>query len=83
MGIKIVGEDKTPRIICQHCKQQIPIDISAFAKDCTKILRDSCPKCKGEIFVGILILSHKSHYNLLQSIKLVVNNLQSDNQLLI
>jgi hypothetical protein len=56
--IKLQQESKPPLIICPHCKKEVNIDITPFSKDVSKILRDKCTKCGGEIHVGVLILSH-------------------------
>ena len=80
--IKIQREESKPRIICGHCKQEILIDIRPFAQDCTKILRDVCPKCKTELFVGIMILAHPKIEGLLSIIKTLVDSLKIKNKII-
>jgi len=56
--IKIQQEENKPKVICPNCKEQIYVDLSPFMQDCSKIMVDKCPKCRGNIHVGILVLSH-------------------------
>jgi len=80
--IKIQHEENKPRVICNHCKQEILIDIMPFANDVTQILRDRCPKCYKEIFVGVLILCHKDMRSLLGSIQVVIDAIQSPDKII-
>lgn len=80
--IQINQEAKPPLIICPHCKQEILIDIIPFSKDVSKILRDNCVKCGGEINVGIFILSDVSMRGLLNNIAVVIQSLEGGNVLL-
>lgn len=80
--IRIQKEEQKPRVICNHCKQEILIDIKPFAKDVTQILRDKCPKCHGEIFVGVLILCHKDMRSLLGSIQVVIDAIRSPDKII-
>jgi len=66
--ITIHKEELKPRIVCGHCKQEILISIAPFEKDCTKIIKDNCPKCKNEIFVGIMIIAHPKLNGLLTTL---------------
>lgn len=79
--ITIEREDSRPRIICGQCQQEILIDIGPFRKDCTKILKDKCPKCKSEIFVGVLILAHPQLQGLLHIIKTILDGLKPKNKI--
>lgn len=80
--IQLGREVKPPLIICPHCRKEIRIDITPFSKDVSKILRDKCVKCGGEIHVGILILSHPRLDGLLQSITKTIQAFQGGNVLL-
>lgn len=80
--IQINRDSNPPLIVCPHCKQQIQIDITPFAKDVSKILRDKCSKCGGEIVVGVLILANVSLDKLLVNIQTVVQALNKGNVLL-
>jgi hypothetical protein len=80
--IRITQESKTPTIICPYCKEEIRVDIQPFRDDVSKILRDKCLKCGGEINVGVLILSHRSLKELLGCINIVVDALKKGNVLL-
>ena len=77
--IQIGQERKPSTIICGKCQEEIKIDITPFAKDVSNILKDKCPKCRAEIHVGILILSHPDMVGLLNCIKIVVDALNPGN----
>lgn len=80
--IKISQEDLRPRIICGRCKEEILIDIEPFRADCTKILKDECPKCKSEIFVGILIIAHPKLQGVLAVIQSILELLKTKNKII-
>lgn len=80
--ITIEREDSRPRIICGNCQQEILIDIEPFRKDCTKILRDKCPKCKTELFVGVLILAHPQLQGLTYIIKTILDGLKTKRKII-
>lgn len=80
--IQIQNEDLRPRIICGKCKEEILIDITPFRKDCTKILRDRCPKCHTELFVGILILAHPQMKGLMGILQTILQTLNQGSQIL-
>lgn len=80
--ITIERQENRPRVICNHCKKEILIDILPFASDVTQILRDKCPKCHGEIFVGLLILCHKDMRSLLGSIQVVIDAIRSPDKII-
>lgn len=69
--IKIQRDETKPMIICPKCKAQIFIDLTPFTNDVSKILRDNCYKCGGELHVGVLILSNPTLNGLLQAIQVV------------
>jgi len=75
------GETR-PRIICPHCKQTILMDIKPFEKNVAKLMQSNCPKCRGIIFVGLLILAHPDLQGLVQCIRLVVETINTKNQIL-
>ena len=75
-------DEKRPRIICPHCKETILMDIKPFERNVAKIMQSNCPKCRGVIFVGLLILSHPDLQGLTQCIQLVVNTINTDNKIL-
>lgn len=80
--IQLSNEDRRPRIVCPHCKDEILMDIMPFKDNVAQVMVDKCPKCGGEIFVGLLILCHPSMEGLGHSIQLVVNTLNTQNQIL-
>ena len=80
--IQLGREVNPPLIICPHCKREIRIDITPFANDVSKIIKDKCVKCGGIIHVGVLILSHPSLEGLLQTITNVVKSMEGGNVLL-
>lgn len=80
--IQVQPEVKPPTIICPHCQNEILIDLAPFNKDVSKILRDNCVRCGGEIHVGTLILSHRDLKGLLSCIQIVVSSLNAGNVLL-
>ena len=76
------GETR-PRIVCPHCKQTILMDIRPFEKNVGKIMQSNCPKCRGIIFTGLLILAHPDLQGLVKSIQLVVETINTKNRILI
>lgn len=79
--IKIQREETRPMVICPRCKEKIMIDISPFKNDVSQILRDNCPKCRGELHVGIIILTHTTLRGILECIKIVIASLKPKNLL--
>jgi hypothetical protein len=79
--IQIQPDRVRPAIICGHCKQQIEIDISQFVNDVSKIYKDNCYKCGGEIFVSVLIMGNTQLNPLLQQIQTVIDALSKGNVL--
>lgn len=79
--IQIQPERTKPAIICSHCKQQIEIDLSEFIHDVSKIYKDNCYKCNGEIFVSVLIMGNTNLNSLLQQIQVVIETLSKGNVL--
>lgn len=80
-----IGKDEgetRPRIVCPHCKQTILMDIKPFEKNVAKLMQSNCPKCRGVIFVGLLILSHPDLEGLVKCIQLVVETINTKNQIL-
>lgn len=77
--IKVQEQGKPAAIICPHCKNEILIDLQPFNKDVSKVLRDNCVVCRGEIFVAVLILAHPSLRGLLYCIQLVTSALSKGN----
>lgn len=75
--------DTRPRIICPHCKQAILVSIKPFEKNVAKIMQDKCPKCRGVIFMGLLILAHPDLQGLISCIKLVVETVNTKNKILL
>ena len=80
--IKIQKEELKPRVICGNCKEEILMDLTPFNQDCTKILQDKCPKCRGSLFVGVLILSHPNLNGLLQCIETVISSMSKASQII-
>ncbi len=81
--INLGGQKQQPRVVCPHCEEVIAIDIKPFATDVSKILRDNCPKCRGEIFVGVLILCHQSLNGMLASLQTVIQAVDPKHKLLL
>lgn len=81
--IELGGQKQQPRVICPYCQEVIAIDIKPFAADVSKILRDNCPKCRGEIYVGVLILCHQNLNGMLRSIQTVIEAVDPKNKLLL
>ena len=73
--IKIQREEKPASIICPKCHSQFNIDITPFANDVTKIMKDNCPKCGVVLFTGLLILNHPDMNGLLYCINEVITAL--------
>lgn len=80
--IQIKNEELRPRIVCGKCKEEILIDITPFRNDCTKILRDRCPKCHAELFVGILILAHPRINGLMGILQTILQSLNKSSQII-
>jgi hypothetical protein len=78
MGEQLIttSDDKRPRIICPHCREHILIDLEAFKKDISQIMRDNCVKCRGEIFVGVLIMANSNLPALASEIQTVIDVLK-------
>ena len=81
--IEMGGQQQQPRVICPYCKEVIAIDITPFAADVSKIMKDNCPKCRGEIFVGVLVLCQQDLDGMLQSIVRVVKAVDPKHKLLL
>jgi Zn-finger nucleic acid-binding protein len=77
--IEVGQESKPPLMICPYCQSEIRIDITIFSNDVTKIFRDNCPKCGGEIFVGIFIIGHRNLDSLLTVIRKVIDSVNTPN----
>ena len=75
-------DEKRPRIVCPHCKEVILMDIKPFEKNVSKIMQSNCPKCRGIIFVGLLILAHPDLKGLISCIQLVVETVKTKNRIL-
>ena len=80
--IKISKDSSTPRIACPHCGQPNLIDITPFKEDVSKILRDRCTSCRGEIFVAILLLGHTKLDLLLLLIRKVISVITSPHKII-
>jgi len=54
-----VGKDyeKTPPVVCPHCKGVLHLMIDGFKPDITQIARSNCTHCGGEIYACLLILT--------------------------
>ena len=77
-----IEDDKRPRVVCPHCKEHILIDFEPFKKDVTKIMRDDCPKCRGTVYVGLMILAHSDLRQLALSIQVVIDALKPKNRII-
>ena len=81
--IEMGGQKQQPRVICPYCKEVIAIDITPFAADVSKIMKDNCPKCRAEIFVGVLILCQTTLDSMLKSIQTIIEAVDPKNKLLL
>jgi DNA-directed RNA polymerase subunit RPC12/RpoP len=68
-----VNEDHKPRVVCPHCLQEILINIMPFKDNVSQIISEKCPRCGGEIFVGLLILCHPKFQGLMSTIQRIVD----------
>lgn len=78
-----LGEDNRPKSICPHCKDIMIMDIMPFKDNISLIMQDNCPRCGGNIFVGLLILSNSSLKGLYSSIQIVIDAIDPKNKLLV
>ena len=80
-----IGRDEgepTPRIVCPHCKETILMTIKPFEKNVSKLMQSNCPKCRGVIYTGLLILAHPDLKGLISCIQLVVDTINTKNRIL-
>jgi len=80
--IEIIGEQNIPKIVCPHCKKEIPIGLDEWKKDVTRIMADKCPSCGGTTFFALLILAHKDLNSLGITVNAAVNAVNSQNLIL-
>jgi ribosomal protein S27AE len=80
--IQMQNEDLRPRIVCGKCREEILIDITPFKNDCAKILKDRCPKCHAELFVGILILAHPQMKGLMGILQTILRTLNKSSRII-
>jgi len=73
--IKITREESKPRIQCPLCGKIQELDLSIFERDVSKIYRDNCIQCGGELHVAIMILVHPRLNGILQCISRVIKEL--------
>ncbi len=73
MGIEIIGEDKTPRLICGRCKNIVKLDIRPFQSDISRLAEIICPTCRTKIFCGLLLLGNTDLRSLLEQIQTIAN----------
>lgn len=71
--ITIEREEDKPRLACPHCKQHIYVDIDPWKKDMTKVMQDKCPKCHGNIIVGLIMIADVNMPKFLSVIRAIVN----------
>lgn len=77
----IIGREENPnKIICPHCHDLIQVELVKF-KDINKVLKDKCPKCGGENFIAVLILSDKNIDRLNKNIQTIAEVLKPVNKL--
>ena len=82
MAIEIIDRQPRPKVICPHCKMEIAIDITPFKDNVAQILADNCVKCKGQIFVGILILCHPSPDGMAYCVNACINAINTQNKII-
>lgn len=68
-----IMENDSPRVICPHCKETINMFLKPWGKDVTKIMQDKCPKCRGNIVIGLLILCDINMQRFLSSLRAMVD----------
>jgi len=74
-GIIEVGRDYglAPKNICPHCERELHLMIDAFKPEITKIVSSNCPHCNGEIFAAVMIITTKTHQEILNAVQSVLN----------
>jgi hypothetical protein len=80
--ITIQREEHKPRVVCPHCKKEILIDISPFVGNVAQVMMDKCPLCRGDIYVGVLILAHSTMNGMGYCINACVNALNTQNKII-
>lgn len=78
-----VGEElgaKRPQIICHKCKQVILVDLMAWRYDISKVLRDNCPRCGVEIFMGCMLIGYTDMHQLMATINVMVQAVRDSGQ---
>lgn len=80
--ITLEREEDKPRAICPHCKQVIYVDIDSWKRDITKIKKDRCPKCHGEIIAGLLIILDVAMPRFLNTLRAIMEVASRANKIL-
>jgi hypothetical protein len=81
--IEVLENKRAPQSICPHCKDVLYLDLSLFERDVSKIVQSNCPKCNGQIFTALLILTHPQIQGLAHTIANIVEQIDADKQRLL
>lgn len=71
MAIEIIGERKTPKLVCGRCKNIVAVDIRPFQEDMSRLAQVDCPHCRTPIFCGLLLLGNTSFEGLLEQLSAI------------
>lgn len=68
--------DRAPAHHCPHCRQELHLMLDAWKPDITQVIRSNCPKCGGEIYAGLFIVSDVSLRKVLEVIQTVIEQFE-------
>lgn len=74
-GIKVIGEDNRPRIICGNCKNPFLVDIRPFQNDMSRVAHFDCPSCRQRVYAGVLLIGNTKLDGLMDMIQAVMQTL--------
>lgn len=68
-----VGKDysQSPPNLCPYCNQELHLIIDQFKPEITKVVRSNCPHCGGEIFAAVMIITTRTHRDILNAVQSV------------
>jgi formate dehydrogenase maturation protein FdhE len=81
--IEVLENKRAPQSICPHCKDVLYLDLNIFERDVSKIVQSNCPKCNGQIFTALLILTHPQIQGLAHTIASIVEQIDEDKRRLL
>jgi len=68
-----------PRVICPRCNAIIEINLDIWKKNVSELFKVNCYKCRGEIFLGMMILAHPQLKGLIGHIQRMVQAINPKN----